>query len=81
MTIALVVNMLSGTFDTRVCQTACVQAIYWGALATTLVGVVFSVLALRREKRPSTMFALLALMILVGIFATTMIIGVAVTGF
>ena len=76
-TIALVYTMLSGTFDTRTCQTACVQTLFWTAFALSVVGVAYGLFSLSGgEKRGVATTSVIASSILLIIFATTMVIGI-----
>lgn len=81
VTVALVYNMLSGTFETRTCQTACVQALYWSALALAVAGALVAVPVAWRKRGAATVLPALALVVLLGVLGTTLVIGVLRTTF
>ena len=76
LAIFLGMQLLSGTFDGRTCQTSCVQTVFWISLAIALVGLVFSVggISIGKSNLLKTL-SLLALVGLTGIYITTILIG------
>jgi hypothetical protein len=76
--IAAGTNMLSGHFDTRTCQTACVSSLFWGAAAAGGLGLLLSVIGLAAHKgRGLAALALVVALPLCGVFAG--IVGIGVT--
>ena len=76
LTVVLVAQMLSGTFDTRACRSDCVFALYWAAFCVTAAGLAFGAVAWRRcldSLWAGAAFAALALLLV--IFLATMAIG------
>ena len=76
LTVVLVAQLLSGTFDTRACRTDCVFALYWAAFCVTVAGLAFGAVAWRRcldSLWAGAAFAALALLLV--IFLATMAIG------
>ena len=76
VTVMLVAQLLSGTFDTRTCQTDCVFALYWAAFGITVAGLAFGAVAWRRcldSLWAGAAFAALSLLLV--IFLATMAIG------
>lgn len=78
LTIALTYNLLSGTFDTRNCQSICVNVMYWGALALAVIGVVLAIKQCCKSgpgwlSVVSALAALALLAILVGVMAIGML--------
>ena len=79
LTVALVMQLLGGTFDTRNCQSDCVWAIYWVVFVVTVVGCAFGswrVLKADGDKSVPTIISVGALFLLLAIFLTTMAIGI-----
>ncbi len=76
LAIFLVTQLLSGTFDTRTCQTTCVNVLFWMSFAIAVIGLVFSIggISIGQSSRIKTI-SILALLGLCGIYATTMFIG------
>ncbi len=76
LAIFLGIQLLSGTFDGRTCQTSCVQTVFWVSFAIALVGLVFSVggISVGKSNLLKTL-SLLALVGLAGIYITTILIG------
>ncbi len=75
LTIVLVTQLLSGTFDTRSCTTACVQSIFVGAIATNILGLVLSGIQLKQSPNLASKWCFWACAALLAIFLTTMIVG------
>ena len=76
LAVFLVVQLLSGTFDGRSCQTACVNTIFWISFAIAGLGLIFSAGALFAGKTGWLQsLSFLALLGLVGIYLTTILIG------
>ena len=76
LTIALVYQLLSGTFaDGRSCQTACVQTIYWSAFVTTVAGLAAAIATRDKSAPLFNTPSSAALAVLLAIFAATMFIG------
>ena len=76
LAVFLGVQLLSGTFDERVCQTTCVGILFWMSFSIAVIGVVFSVggISIGRSSWIKVL-SLLALMGLCGIYVTTVLIG------
>jgi hypothetical protein len=71
-------NMLSGHFDTRSCQTACVSSLFWGAVAAGGLGLLLSLIGLAAQKgRGLALLSLVVALPLCGVFAG--IIGIGIT--
>jgi hypothetical protein len=69
-------NLLSGHFDERTCQTDCVQTFFYSAVALGMTGLLLSLLALIRSRgNVLSVLALLLALPLCGIFATLFIVG------
>ncbi len=80
LTITLIYNLLSGTFDTRSCQSICVNVMYWGVLVLAVVGVALGIKQCCRSgsgwfSALSFLAALALLAILIGV----MVIGMLTT--
>ena len=76
LAIFLGVQLLSGTFDGRTCQTTCVNLVFWTSFAIAAIGLIFSVggISIGNSSWIKTL-SLLALVGLCGIYVTTMLIG------
>ncbi len=76
LAVFLVMTLLSGTFDTRSCQTTCVSYIFWSSFAIAIVGLLFSLgsISVGQGSVIKTL-SMLALIGLCGIYITTMLIG------
>lgn len=69
-------NLLSGPFAGRSCQTGCVQGYFFAALAVVLVGFVLALVSLRRPGgRALSVAALVACLPLCGLFAVLFYTG------
>ena len=76
LTAVTTTNLLSGHFDERTCQTACVQALFFGGVAAGVISLILGVIGLTRsEGRALTYLALLLAVPLCGIFAGLILIG------
>jgi hypothetical protein len=76
--IAAGTNMLSGHFDTRSCQTACVSSLFWGAVAAGGLGLLLSLVGLAGQKgRGLALVSLVVALPLCAVFAG--IIGIGIT--
>ena len=76
LTIVLVAQLLSGTFDARACQSDCVFALYWTAFGITVAGLAFAAATWRRRLASiwaGASFAALSLLLVT--FLATMAIG------
>lgn len=70
-------NMLSGHFDTRSCQTACVSSLFWGGVAAGGLGLLLSLIGLAAQKgRGLALLSLGAALPLCGVFAGIIVIGI-----
>ncbi len=80
VTVALVINLLGGTFDERTCQSVCVNMMYWGALVLAVVGLVFGIKNCCKTGAGiiNVIFVLLALALL-AILVGIMVIGMLTT--
>ncbi len=75
--IAAGTNMLSGHFDTRSCQTACVSSLFWGGAAASGLGLLLSLIGLAAQKgRGLAALAVVVALPLCGVFAGIVAIGV-----
>jgi hypothetical protein len=76
LTVLTAMNLLSGHFDDRTCQTGCVQMLFFSSVAAGVGGLVLSVVGLRRpEGRIMSVAALLMALVLCAIFAVIFIAG------
>ncbi len=76
LAVFLVVQLLSGPFDGRTCQTACVNTVFWISFTIAGLGLIFSAGALFSGKTGWLQsLSFLALLGLVGIYLTTILIG------
>lgn len=76
LAVFLVMQLLSGTFDGRTCQTNCVNTIFWVSFAIAAVGLIFSISTLFASKSGwVNTLALLALLGLCGMYITTILVG------
>jgi hypothetical protein len=76
LTILTAMNLLSGQFDDRTCQTGCVQILFFSGVAAGVAGLVLSAIGLRRpEGRMMSVAALLLALVLCAIFAVLFIAG------
>jgi hypothetical protein len=70
------INTLSGHFDERTCQTACVQTYFFSAVATGGIGLLLALVALvRSDFRIVTYSALIVALPLCAVFAGLILIG------
>ncbi|MGH1537672.1 MAG: hypothetical protein ACRBDX_06460 [Gammaproteobacteria bacterium] len=76
LAIFLGMQLLSGTFDGRSCQTSCVNIVFWASFAIAAIGVIFSLggISIGKSNWIKTI-SLLALIGLCGIYITTFLIG------
>jgi len=76
LAIFLGMQLLSGTFDGRSCQTSCVNIVFWVSFAIAAIGLLFSLggIAIGKSNWIKTL-SLFALVGLVGIYVTTFVIG------
>ena len=76
LAIFLGMQLLSGTFDGRTCQTSCVQTVFWISFAVAIIGLIFSIGGISIGKSNwIKIISLLALVGLSGIYITTILIG------
>ncbi len=75
LAVVLVMQLLSGNFDTRTCQTDCVQNIFWLSLGVCVLGLIVGWGFVKKPKPGSVMFANIALSLLLLIYLTTIGIG------
>ncbi len=73
--IILFAQLLSGTFETRSCTTACVQTLYWIALVVAGTGWLLGAVLLPKMRNAVTIISMAALTGLLGIFVVMMFIG------
>lgn len=76
LAIFLGIQLLSGTFEGRTCQTSCVQTVFWISFAVAVIGLIFSIggISIGKSNWVKTL-SLFALVGLSGIYITTMLIG------
>ena len=76
LAVFLAMQLLSGTFDGRTCQTTCVNVLFWMSFVIAIVGLIFSIggIAIGKSSWIKTL-SLLALVGLSVIYITTMLIG------
>ena len=75
LAVALVMQMLSGNFETRTCQTECVQNIYWVSLSLCVLGLIVGLGFIKKPKPALIMLSNISLSVLLLIYLTTMGIG------
>ena len=75
LAVILVMQLLSGNFETRTCQTTCVQSIYWASLGLCALGLIFGWVFIKKPRPCSVMFANTALLLLIAMYLVTMGIG------
>ena len=75
LAVVLVMQLLSGNFETRACQTECVQNIYWTSLGLCVIGLIVGWGFIKKPKPSSIVFSNIALSVLLLIYLTTMGIG------
>ena len=75
LNIILFTQLLSGTFDTRSCTTACVQTLYWGTFVVAVAGWLYGVAYVTRVRDVVTIISLTALTVLVAKLVGMMVIG------
>ena len=75
LAVVLVMQLLSGTFEVRTCQTACVQNIYWASLGLCILGLIVGWGFIKKPRPCSIVFANMALLLLLAIYLATMGIG------
>ena len=77
LAVFLVAQLLSGTFDGRICQTTCVNTVFWISFTVAVLGLIFNVSAMvTRKTHWVDILALLGLLGLCGIYTATIIIGI-----
>ena len=76
LAIFLGAELLSGTFDERVCLTTCVNVIFWISFTIAGIGLIFSIGSISVGKPSLTKtLSMLALFGLCGIYVVTMLVG------
>ena len=75
LAVVLVMQLLSGNFEARTCQTDCVQNIYWVSFSLCVLGLIVGLVFIKKPKPSSVMFANIALSVLLLMYLTTMGIG------
>ena len=76
MTALMGINLLSGHFDERTCQTACVRGYFFAGIAAGGVALLLGLLGLVRPgRRALTLLALALALPLVGVMAGIILIG------
>ena len=75
LAVVLVMQLLSGTFEVRTCQTACVQNIYWASLGLCILGLIVGWGFIKKPRPCSIILANTALLVLLVIYLVTMGIG------
>lgn len=73
LAVALVINLLSGPFEARACQTGCMQSL---ALTSFIAAVTGMLVGHRPPHHLVTLLCLLAMLGLIVIYLTTFFIGV-----
>ena len=76
LAIALVIQLLSGNFETRTCQTDCVQNIYWASLSLCVIGLIVGLGFVKKPKTNLVIAGNLALSALLIMHLTTIGIGI-----
>ena len=70
------INLLSGSFEGRSCQTDCVQMLFFSAVALGVIGLILSAISLRKPKgRIFSIIALLLSLGLCGVFGMLFVAG------
>lgn len=75
LAVVLVMQLLSGNFDERTCQTVCVQSIYWTSLGLCVFGLIVGWGLIKKPRPCSVIFANTTLLLLLAIYLVTMGIG------
>ena len=75
LAVLLVIQMLSGTFDTRTCQTVCMQNIYWASFGICVIGLILGWAVIKKPRPSSILLANVLLSGLFLIYLVTMAIG------
>jgi hypothetical protein len=76
LTAVTTIHLLSGHFDERTCQTACVQAYFFSGVAAGVVSLILGLVGLTRPGgRVLTYLALLLAVPLCAVFAGLFLIG------
>lgn len=69
-------NLLSGDFDDRTCQTDCVQSLFFAAVASGFTGLTLSIIALFRPAgRILSVLSLLLALALCSVFGALYVAG------
>lgn len=83
LTVALTSYLLSGTFETRTCQSDCVWILYWVVFSVTVAGCLVGgwwlfdqSIGRGRGAPPLAVVSFIAMAFLLIIFLTTMAIGI-----
>lgn len=77
LAVVLVAQLLSGTFDGRVCRSGCVFALYWAAFGVTAAGLAFGAAVWREIGGGAAARAAMgALALLLVVFLVMMAVGV-----
>ena len=76
LAVILVWQLLSGNFETRTCQTGCVQSIYWVSFGLVVLGLVVTAFNYQQVLRSKSGIATtIALFLLLFIYLITMGVG------
>jgi len=75
LAVVLVMQLLSGDFAGRSCQTECVQNIYWASLGFCLLGLAWGLLVVRKPRPRWVVLSNVALLPLLLMYLTVMAIG------
>lgn len=75
LAVGLVMQLLSGTFEVRSCQTTCVQSIYAASLAFCILGLIAGWGFIKKPRPGSIIIGNIMLLILLVMYLVTMGIG------
>jgi hypothetical protein len=76
LTVLTGVNALSGDFEGRTCQTACLQGLFFGGIAAGVTALILGVIGLTKpDGRTLTYVALALALPLCAVFAALILIG------
>lgn len=75
LAVVLVMQLLSGTFEMRTCQTVCVQSIYWTSFGFCIFGLIIGWGVIKKPRPCAVILANIALLVLFAMYLVTMAIG------
>ena len=75
LAVVLVMQLLSGNFETRTCQTDCVQNIFWISLSLCVLGLIVGLVFIKKPKPNLVIFSNISLSVLFFMYLTMIGIG------